>query len=179
MRQHRRRLLLFVFLLAFLASGCAGSNMSDSLKSLGGQSGCNQGCQQSSPDAVPSARLETDASSNVMIDHFTRSQSLENIRVQVWEDRTFVASGEAQEIYVGVFENATPLKYREPILRLSLPDNSIQVYFFPPTDDSGQTNLHLPAVSAPTGTLIAYEVCVSGMLGDSKCVGENYLIWNY
>jgi hypothetical protein len=145
----------------------------------GSSSSCDQGCEQPSTDAIPSPPIDPPISSNAIASHFIRSQSLENLRIQVWEGRTFVSSSEPQEIYVAVFENATPLKNREPILRLTLPDHSTQVFYFPPTDKDGQTKLLLPKISASTGTLIAYEVCIDGVLGDSKCVGENYLIWNY
>lgn len=71
-----------------------------------------------------------------------------------------------------------PLVNREPILNLTLPDNSLESYRFPATDEAGKTVLGIPPVEAPNGTLIPYEVCLMGIYGKTFCVGENYLIWN-
>jgi hypothetical protein len=178
MRSQRPLSLLILIFYTLFIGGCAPSSKPESQILTGGV-GCGQGCQQTSPNAIPSARIDPSTSSNTILSHFARSQSLENLRIQVWEGRTFVSSTEPEEIHVAIFENATPLKNREPVLRLILPDQSTQVYYFPPTDENGKTDLLLPSIPASTGTLIAYEVCINGVLGDSKCVGENYLIWNY
>ncbi len=100
-------------------------------------------------------------------------------RIHTWEGKSFVASNEIQEIHVGIFEGETPLKNREPILILTLPDGSQQTRTFPPTDESGHSYLTIPGIAAPNGTLIAYKVCINDISSEEQCVGDNYLIWNY
>jgi hypothetical protein len=112
-------------------------------------------------------------------ERFDHSESMQHLRIQTWEGKTFVASNEPQEIHVGVFEGDTPLKNREPTLTLIMPDGSQQQRTFPPTDELGHTYLKIPPISAPNGTLIAYQVCLVGADREDICVGDNYLIWNY
>jgi hypothetical protein len=111
-------------------------------------------------------------------DDFEEGQLLEGVQLQVWESQSFVASDQPLEIHVAVFEANVPLMNREPVLTLILPDNSLRTYHFPPTAADGQSTLVLPPISAPNGTLIAYEVCLEGLGEDKICEGENYLIWN-
>lgn len=113
------------------------------------------------------------------LEDFEESQSLQGIDLQVWEDKPFVALNETQVIYVTVNEKETPLMNREPTLILTLPDNTHYEYHFPPTDANGQSSLELEPIPAPNGSLIAYQVCLSVISGDKKCVTDNYLIWNY
>lgn len=110
---------------------------------------------------------------------FIKSQSLDNIHMQVWEGQSFVSSRDAQEIHVSVSENDVPLENREPVLVLTLPDNTQYEYHFPPTGENGQTALTLDPISAPNGALIAYQVCLAGIGEDELCVNDNFLIWNY
>lgn len=114
-------------------------------------------------------------------DRLRRGQFEENfqdIHVLIQERQPMVASGQPQEIGVTVTEDDVPLVNREPILNLTLPDNRLETYRFPPTDEGGKTVLEIPPVEAPNGTLIPYEVCLMGIYGKTFCVGENYLIWN-
>ncbi len=105
------------------------------------------------------------------------SLSLDNIQIYVWERNPVVISSDPQEIFVAILEHNKPLKNREPILTLILPDGAQETYRFPPTNDRGQTSLKVPSVSAPNGTLIAYQVCLPGAGEESQCVGDNYMIW--
>ena len=105
-------------------------------------------------------------------------ENFQDIHVLIWEKQPMVPSGQAQEIGVTLTEAGMPLVNREPILNLTLPDNSLESYRFPPTDEAGKTVLGIPPVEAPNGTLIPYEVCLTGIYGKTFCVGENYLIWN-
>lgn len=109
---------------------------------------------------------------------FINSQSLENVRIEVWEAETYIATDQAQEINVAIFQNNVPLANREPVITVTMPDNSQEVHPFPPTGENGKTSLTLPAIQAPSGTLIAYQVCLPG-LQESQCVTDHYLIWNY
>jgi hypothetical protein len=110
---------------------------------------------------------------------FVQSQSLEDVNLQIWEGRTFVSSDETQQVHVAVFEDGQPLKNREPVLSLVLPDGSRLSYHFPPTGEDGLSSLSLPEIPASSGTLIAYQVCLKGLAGESVCMGDNFMIWNH
>jgi hypothetical protein len=110
---------------------------------------------------------------------FGRTQSLKNIEIKVWEGNPSVTSDQHQEIHAVIFENNFPLMNREPILIVSLPDTTTQVYNFQPTNANGHTSMIIPSVPAPNGTLIAYEVCLVGIEDEVTCVGDHYLIWNH
>lgn len=110
---------------------------------------------------------------------FAEDQSLEGVQMQVWEAKPFVSSNDIQQIHVLLYQGNKPLVQREPVLTLTMPDGSQQTYSFPPTDENGRTYLIIPPISAPNGTLIAYQVCLAALNDDQICVGDNYLIWNY
>lgn len=105
-------------------------------------------------------------------------EDFQDTHVLIQEKQAMVASGQPQDIRVTLTEDEIPLVNREPILKLTLPDNHVETYHFPPTDEDGHTTLVIPPVEAPNGTLIPYEVCLMGIYGKTFCVGENYLIWN-
>jgi hypothetical protein len=111
-------------------------------------------------------------------ERFDESHLVEGVQLQVWENRLFVSSDEPMEVYVAVYEDNHPLQNREPVLLLTLSDEDSQTYYFPPTNEEGQTALILPPVTASNGTLVSYEVCLRSLGGAAHCIGENYLIWN-
>lgn len=100
------------------------------------------------------------------------------VSLQVLESFSTVTSMERQEIGVSIQEGDTPLANVEPYLILTFPDGTLQTFSLPPTDDNGQTRLELPLISASSGTLVPYQVCISRLTGEKFCVKESYLIWN-
>jgi len=106
-------------------------------------------------------------------------QILEDIQMQVWESESFVSSKDKQEIHIVIKKDGLPSHSRESILIISLPDNSQIEYYFPPTDEDGWSYLVLPPISAPTGTLIPYKVCLPDIERNNICVSDNYLIWDH
>lgn len=107
------------------------------------------------------------------------SQAFENLIMRVWEERKYVPAKKEQIIYVAIFNGKSPLKNQEPVLSVTLPDGTQGEYLFPPTDERGVTFLEVPPITAPNGTLIAYQVCLNNIGGENYCVGDNYLIWDY
>jgi hypothetical protein len=101
----------------------------------------------------------------------------DGVTLKVWESEPYVTSRESLEIHAAVYEESLPLANREPVLTLNTPAGEERTYHFSPTDTAGMTALTLPPIDAPNGTLIAYEVCLFSISGESSCVGENYLIW--
>jgi len=59
-----------------------------------------------------------------------------------------------------------------------MPDGSQRKAYFQPSDENGRTSIKLSPIEAPSGTLIAYKICLFGMDEEPRCVGDNYLIWN-
>jgi hypothetical protein len=110
-------------------------------------------------------------------DEFRKENLLEGVRLEVWESQPYTSAGQAQEIHVAASEAGVALPNREPVLTLTMPDNSRQVYRMSPTDDAGQTHLRLAPVDAASGTLIPYEVCLTGIGDQQLCVQDHYLIW--
>ena len=109
---------------------------------------------------------------------FPADQSLDGVSLQVWEGKPFVGPDEVPEIYVAVEEAGVPLVKREPVLTLTLPDNSQLAIPMRPTDERGQTSARVGPVSAPSGTLIAYEVCLVRIDGQKLCRQDHFLIWD-
>jgi hypothetical protein len=109
---------------------------------------------------------------------YASNQSFINLDIKNWEKETFVSSSDYQEIFVALYEDGKPLKNCEPILIVTMPDGSDHKGFFQPSDENGQTSLKLPPIDAPSGTLIAYRICLNEKVINSPCIGDNYLIWN-
>ena len=107
------------------------------------------------------------------------SLPLENIQIMAWERYAVLTVDMEQEIFAAIFEGEKLLKDREPVLILMLPDSTKKTFHFPPTNELGQTSLVLPPTIAPSGTLIAYQVCLSGSGNQRQCEGDNYMIWNF
>lgn len=103
--------------------------------------------------------------------------NIDGVQIRVWEKEAVVASGQPQEIHVKILEDETPLVNREPVLTVTLPDGKERVFHFPPTDENGESFFSLPAISGPNGTLIPYDVCLTGISRKTLCVGDHYLIW--
>jgi hypothetical protein len=110
-------------------------------------------------------------------DEFRKENLLAGVRLEVWESQPYTTAVQGQEIHVAISQAGVPLSDREPVLTVTLPDNSQEVYRMIPTDEAGQTHLKLAPVAASNGTLIAYEVCLEGIGGGQLCVEDHYLIW--
>lgn len=110
---------------------------------------------------------------------FSANQQLDDLDIKVWEKNTFVASDGFQEIHVALYESGSPLKNFEPLLIVTMPDGSQRKAYFQPSDKNGRTSIGIPPIQAPSGTLIAYRICLAlGIPDEPRCVGDNYLIWD-
>jgi hypothetical protein len=100
-------------------------------------------------------------------------------RLNVWEERGFIAPEQEQKIHLEVTEagSQTPIPDIEATLTLYYPEGSEKVYHFQPTDPSGQSSVSIPAINAINGTLIPYQVCLGGSSNPSICVKDTYVIW--
>jgi hypothetical protein len=99
------------------------------------------------------------------------------VTLQVWNSYPMVSSTQDQEIGVSIQENNAPLANLEPVLVVTLPDGTQTPYKMPPTDQDGQSHFRVGPISAPNGTLIPYQVCISIRSGERYCYKDSYLIW--
>ncbi len=108
---------------------------------------------------------------------FRDASSSSEVSIQVWESYPVLARNQSQEIGVIVFENGAPVRGIEPDLLLELPDGKTRTYYMYPTDDDGQTRLHIDPIDAPGGTLIPYQTCIFYPGGQRFCVRDSFVIW--
>ena len=111
-------------------------------------------------------------------DDFSDEFSLDGVEINVWEKEPFVSTNDPQEIFAAIFIDGRALANREPVIQLTMPDGRTVNQTFPPTNKDGQTSIRIMPISAPLGTLIAYEICLKTSV-DEECKRDNYLIWDY
>lgn len=99
------------------------------------------------------------------------------IRIQVWEDFSQISSAEPQVVHATLFAGSQLLAGLRPYLEVTLPGGGTSIYQFPASDESGQTQLSVPAIRAQNGTLIPYKVCLEGFGATEVCASESYMIW--
>lgn len=99
------------------------------------------------------------------------------IQIRIWEESVYLTSLEKQILYVSVFDSGIPLFGYEPLLTLTLPDGSQNIYRLASTDVNGISFITIPPVPATNGTLIFYEVCVENPITGFSCAQDSYLIW--
>lgn len=109
---------------------------------------------------------------------FSSSQDIKKVDIRVWEENTYVSSQSPQVLHAAIYEEGKPLKNYEPLLIATMPDGSQRKAYFPPSDEQGSSSIQIAPIPAPSGTLIAYQVCLFGLDGEQTCVGDNYLIWD-
>lgn len=102
-----------------------------------------------------------------------------NLRLTIDEEKNFVAPGESQVIQVTLTDNDIPLANREPVLTITLPDGTQQMFRMYPTDELGVSEYRLPPIQAKNATLIPYEVCLPIPQGEELCVEDNYPVWDF
>ena len=113
----------------------------------------------------------------VYLGSFPESQSMQNIRIEVWEAPHVITSEQVAQIHVSISSEGSPLKNREPVLTLSLPDGSQDVYQMDRTDANGQTSIYLGPIEALNGTYILYEVCIENLNAEKACVQSAFTVW--
>ena len=99
------------------------------------------------------------------------------VQIQLWEESPLIDSDHVQTIHATIIKDGMPVEKVVPDIELTLPDDTRSVYVFPPTNSGGAASLSVPAIKAPNGALITYEVCVKDGDAGETCVEDSYIIW--
>ncbi|MBI3159572.1 MAG: hypothetical protein HYZ26_08255 [Chloroflexi bacterium] len=102
--------------------------------------------------------------------------ALNRLTLNAWEQRSPLTSRESQTIHLVLLADGAPAAGLEARLTVYLPDGSVAHYGFPATDGDGRASLTIPAVDAPNGAWVYFDVCVDEP-GGEQCVSAEYLIW--
>ncbi len=100
-----------------------------------------------------------------------------DIQIELWEDLPRITSSQEQVVHASIFSGDLLLSGIRPSLLLKLPSGSESLFQFPPTDETGHTQLTLPPVNAQNGTLIPYELCIESPSIEKVCATDSYMIW--
>ncbi|MFO8037400.1 MAG: hypothetical protein R6U57_12320 [Anaerolineales bacterium] len=100
-----------------------------------------------------------------------------DIVLDVWEQSPQVSSSEHQQIGACIHEGDTPLTSIQVELNLMVPQENIQTYQLPPTDDGGCSFYELDPIQAQNGTTVDYQVCFLGINDSEQCKRDSFLIW--
>jgi hypothetical protein len=104
------------------------------------------------------------------------TDGLNRLTVNAWEQRSPLTSRESQTIHVVLLADGAPAVGLEAKLTVHLPAGGQADYIFPPSDGDGRASLTIPAVDAPNGAWVLFDVCVEQPSGP-VCFSDAYLIW--
>jgi hypothetical protein len=108
-------------------------------------------------------------------------RSSSNIVLTISEQSS-VLSGENQQkidILVTQKNDLQPVTNVEASLVLNLPDGSQMTAGFPATGLDGRSSVVIPKLENVTnGTILEYQVCLIGIVGDAICGTDSYVIWS-
>lgn len=105
-------------------------------------------------------------------------ESLPTVNLTSWEAEPAISANEDQVIYVRISQNKLPIINVQPLLEITLPDESLITYQMPASDLDGVSALQIPKIDAPNGTIIPYQVCLVYIDATRFCISEQFLIWN-
>jgi hypothetical protein len=105
-------------------------------------------------------------------------QERDNLRLTILEEKPIIKPGENQEIVVVVTASGLPLENQMPVLTITQPDGTQQVFQMEPTDQLGSSRFIFPPIEARRSTLIPYEICLPLPEDEKLCVEDNYAVWD-
>jgi hypothetical protein len=104
------------------------------------------------------------------------SSSNRAVTLRVWERYPLIANHQVQEIGISLSSGNRPVENVQAVLTLSVPGSEDISYMFPPTRNDGTAYLELSPISAPNGTRIEYQACVTNV-NETFCVQDDFMIW--
>lgn len=105
-------------------------------------------------------------------------ESKERLTLNVWASMPSIKTNQQQEIGVIASKNGRPEAGVTPILMIFMPDGSHFNVSMPPTGEDGRTGVRLPALDAPSGSIINFEICVETESNKLYCYGDSFVIWD-
>lgn len=107
----------------------------------------------------------------------------ETVRLVVSALKPRLTAEEAQQFEILLLRqhDQQPLSSVEAALTLTLPDGREALYYLPPTDDEGRSQIRIAPLqpALPNGSVVAYRVCLNIPAEQPICKADSYLIWNY
>lgn len=105
-------------------------------------------------------------------------QERDNLRLTIFEEKPIIKPGESQEIEVVVTSGGIPIANQMPVLTITQPDGTQQVFQMEPTDQQGASRFIFPPIEARRSTLIPYEICLPLPENERLCVEDSYAVWD-
>ncbi len=99
------------------------------------------------------------------------------IKIEITQLHDWVDVHTPQEIRVVITQNQLPIEGLIPYLIIPRPDGTPIQFPMPKTDAHGASQGQIPAISAPSGTLISYKVCIRIPDLPEQCAQGAYPIW--
>ncbi|MGB9674091.1 MAG: hypothetical protein ACPL3P_08130 [Anaerolineales bacterium] len=100
------------------------------------------------------------------------------IHIQINQAHAWVDSNTPQEVQVIVTKDQSPLEGLLPYLIILRPGGDPIRFSMPVTDAQGTSAIQIPAIPAPSGTLISYKVCIEISDNSPICTQGAYPIWS-
>lgn len=97
--------------------------------------------------------------------------------LELWEAHPWVDKFTPQQLGVTVQINHQLREGLAPYLMVVQPDGETIRLEMPATDKRGRSVTEVPAIEAPNGTLIYYQICIQLDNGKEYCAQDDYTIW--
>jgi hypothetical protein len=144
---------------------------------------CGEECRASLPlNAAPLVTLPTQSSATQPVPTHTPPPRpttpavQHHWIVQVWTKAPLVSANQPQDIGLSIQRDRLPLQDAVAELLVELPDGTKRQATFHPTDENGVAHLSVEPIPSPNGTIIPYQVCITGEAGDVYCIQQSYII---
>lgn len=115
---------------------------------------------------------------NVLEDNFVISPS--TVAIQVSNGFMQISAGQSRRISIVLTRQSDdqPISGLESVLQISLPDGSVYKNNLPATSGEGTASILIPALNGvPNGSILPYQVCLSGSVSEPVCASGTLLLW--
>jgi hypothetical protein len=115
---------------------------------------------------------------NVLEDNFVISPS--TVAIQVSNGFMQLSAGQSRRISIILTRQSDdqPIPGLESVLQISLPDGSVYKNSLPATSGEGTASILIPALNGvPNGSILPYQVCLSGSVSEPVCASGTLLLW--
>jgi hypothetical protein len=99
------------------------------------------------------------------------------IRIWPWVNSADVTQSQVPEIGAAVFDKGIPMADMEIYVTVYLPNGEERVYMMPKTDVNGMTRVSLDDLNAENGSILSYDVCLTGFFPTDVCTSSGFYFW--